>query len=106
MSRRGKSRGGRRSDRVVEVAPIAGGAPEATPSAQPAADTPTTVWGRVRCWADRHPLLLSWLVLAVGMVAILLYTSRDVGLLPQQLLAMVIATILLAGACVWIISWE
>ena len=55
---------------------------------------------------DRHPLMVAWAALAVGMVAILLYTSRDVGLLPSQTFAMVIATIALAGACVWIISWD
>ena len=57
-------------------------------------------------FADRHPLLVAWLVLAVGMVAILLYTSRDVGLLPSQLFWMIAATVGLAGACVWIISWD
>lgn len=53
-----------------------------------------------------HPLLSAWLGLAIGMVAMLLYSAKDVGLLPSQLMAMVVATILLAGACVWIISWE
>jgi hypothetical protein len=55
---------------------------------------------------DRHPLIVAWIVLAIGMVAILLYTSRDVGLLPSQTFAMVVATVALAGACVWIISWD
>ena len=55
---------------------------------------------------DRHPLIVAWVVLAIGMVAILLYTSRDVGLLPSQTFAMVVATVALAGACVWIISWD
>jgi hypothetical protein len=36
----------------------------------------------------------------------LLWSAKDVGLLPTQLLALVIATILLAGLCVWIIGWE
>ena len=54
----------------------------------------------------RFPLLLAWVVLSIGMVAILLYASKDVGLLPGQLGALVVATVLLAGACVWIISWE
>ena len=40
------------------------------------------------------------------MVAILLYAARDVDLLPSQLFAMVVATVLLAGACVWILTWE
>jgi hypothetical protein len=49
---------------------------------------------------------VAWVALAIGMVAILLYTSRDVGLQPSQTFAMVVATIALAGACVWIISWD
>lgn len=64
---------------------------------------PRTGW---RGWVDRHPLILAWIALAIGMVAILLYTSRDVGLQPSQTFAMVVATIALAGACVWIISWD
>lgn len=53
-----------------------------------------------------HPLLASWLFLALGMVAMLLVATRDEGLLAGQLLTLVVATILLAGACVWIISWD
>ena len=59
-----------------------------------------------RTWVARHPLLVSWLILAIGMVAMVIYASRDVGLLPSQLATIVVATILLAGACVWIINWE
>jgi len=40
------------------------------------------------------------------MVAILLYTAKDVGLLPTQMGVLVLTTIILAGLCVWIISWE
>jgi hypothetical protein len=47
-----------------------------------------------------------WIVLAAGMVIILLWTSRDVELLLRQRLALVAATIGLAGLCVWIIGWE
>ena len=47
-----------------------------------------------------------WLVLAVGMVVILVWSARDVGLLPGQWVALIVATILLAGLCVWIIGWE
>lgn len=54
----------------------------------------------------RHPFLAAWAVLAVVMVATLLFAARDVGLLPSQMAALVVATILLAGACVWIITWE
>ncbi|HID87877.1 MAG TPA: hypothetical protein EYP55_10975 [Anaerolineae bacterium] len=60
----------------------------------------------IRDFIEQHPHLTAWAVLAVGMVAILLWTSKDVDLLPSQRAWLVVATILLAGACVWIISWE
>lgn len=61
---------------------------------------------RVVDFYNRHPKLTMWIVLAVGMVIILLWSAKDVGLLPQQTVALVIATIGLAGLCVWIIGWE
>ncbi|RLC99931.1 MAG: hypothetical protein DRI77_01640 [Chloroflexi bacterium] len=57
-------------------------------------------------FAVQHPRLLAWLVLAVGMVIILVWSARDVGLLPAQWAALIVATVLLAGLCVWIIGWE
>ncbi len=56
--------------------------------------------------AGQHPRLIAWAGLAIGMVVILLWSAKDVGLMPTQLLALVVATILLAGLCVWIIGWE
>ncbi len=60
----------------------------------------------IRDFANKHPRLVSWVVLAIGMVAMLLWAARDVGLLAGQMMALVVATILLAGLCVWIIGWE
>jgi hypothetical protein len=40
------------------------------------------------------------------MVVILFWSAKDVGLLPEQMLALSIATVLVAGLCVWIIGWE
>jgi hypothetical protein len=60
----------------------------------------------IREFVSKHPRLVSWFVLALGMVIMLLWAARDVGLLPAQMVALVIATILLAGLCVWIIGWE
>ncbi|MBU0705581.1 MAG: hypothetical protein KKC18_17185 [Chloroflexi bacterium] len=57
-------------------------------------------------FVNQHPRLTAWLVLAVGMVIILVWSARDVGLLPGQWAALIIATVLLAGLCVWIIGWE
>lgn len=58
-----------------------------------------------RLWED-HPVLSNWAVLAVGMVVILYFSARHVGFLPGQWAALVGATVLLAGLCAWIISWE
>jgi hypothetical protein len=57
-------------------------------------------------WAKAHPKLSAWIVLAIGMVAILAYEAKDVGLLPAQWAALVVATVAVAGLCVWIIGWE
>jgi hypothetical protein len=60
----------------------------------------------IRAWVERHPRLVMWAVLAVGMVAILIFSARDVGLLPGQWAALIVSVIVLAGLCVWIIGWE
>lgn len=59
-----------------------------------------------KTWISRHPRITAWIALAVGMVVILIWSARNVGLLPGQWAALIIATILLAGLCVWIIGWE
>lgn len=61
---------------------------------------------RLVAFVKRHPRLTAWVVLAVGMVAILVWSARDVGLLPGQWVALIVATIGVAGLCVWIIGWE
>ncbi len=60
----------------------------------------------IRTFAGKHPRIIAWIVLAIGMVLILLWAAKDVGLLPTQLLALSVATVILAGLCVWIIGWE
>ena len=60
----------------------------------------------LKSFTGQHPRVTAWAALAVGMVIILLWSAKDVGLLPTQLIALVVATILLAGLCVWIIGWE
>jgi hypothetical protein len=57
-------------------------------------------------WAINHPRISAWVVLSVGMVVLLVIEAREVGLLPTQWLALIVACVLVAGACVWIISWE
>jgi hypothetical protein len=60
----------------------------------------------IREFVEQHPRLVAWLALALGMVIMLLWAAKDVGLLVGQMAALVVATILLAGLCVWIIGWE
>jgi len=62
--------------------------------------------GTIKKFASDHPQITSWIVLAIGMVIILIWSARDVGFTGSQWTALVITTILLAGACVWIIGWE
>ena len=60
----------------------------------------------IKSFANRHPQLTAWAVLAAGMVIILIWSAKDVGLLLGQWAALIVATILLAGLCVWIIGWD
>ena len=62
--------------------------------------------GPVVGWVELHPRLSAWLVLALGMNILLVIEARDVGLLPGQWVALIVTTTLVAGACIWIISWE
>ncbi len=57
-------------------------------------------------WAAVHPRLAAWIVLSLGMVILLFIEARDVGLLPGQWVALIVACVLVAGACIWIVSWE
>ncbi len=60
----------------------------------------------IRTFANQHPRIVAWIALAIGMVIILLWAAKDVGLVATQLLALAVATVILAGLCVWIIGWE
>ncbi len=59
----------------------------------------------LRNWIKAHPNLSAWIVLGLGMVGILVYEARDVGLQTRQWFWLIVITILVAGACIWIISW-
>ena len=58
-----------------------------------------------RFW-NTYPVLSNWLILAIGMVIILYFSARHVGFLPSQWLALIVATVILAGLCAWIMNWE
>ena len=55
---------------------------------------------------DKYPNMTMWLVLAVGMVGILIFEARDVGLQGSQWFWLIVMTTAVAGLCIWIISWE
>lgn len=57
-------------------------------------------------WASRHPRVAAWIALSVGMVVLLVIEAREIGLTAPQWLALVVACVLVAGACIWIVSWE
>ncbi len=61
---------------------------------------------KVKEFIRAHPQIASWIFLSVGMVAILVWSARDVGLLMGQWVALIVATIVVAGLAVWIIGWE
>jgi hypothetical protein len=60
----------------------------------------------VRAYVERHPNLTTWFVLAAGMEIILVWSARDQEFNAVQWLWLSAATVLLAGLCAWIISWE
>ncbi len=59
----------------------------------------------IKKFATNHPQLAMWIVLAIGMVIILVWSAKDVGFTASQWAAIIVTTILLAGASVWIIGW-
>lgn len=57
-------------------------------------------------WASTHPRLAAWVTLSLGMIILLVIEARDVGLTTLNWVALIIATTLVAGLCIWIVSWE
>ena len=60
----------------------------------------------LKAWTAKHPNLTLWFILAVGMIILVVMAAWDVGLMAMQWFWLVIITILVAGACIWIISWD
>lgn len=61
---------------------------------------------RFWAFAEQHPRLASWVLLAIGMMALFLLLAPTSELALGQLLVLLASCTLLAGACAWIISWE
>ncbi len=64
------------------------------------------VLGALIKFGDARPRLAAWIVLSLGIVILLVIEARDVGLLFGQWIALIIASVLVAGLCIWIVSWE
>jgi len=60
---------------------------------------------KIKNMITNHPYLSAWVVLALGMVLILVYEAQNVGLEGSQWFWLITITILVAGACIWIVSW-
>ncbi len=60
------------------------------------------LWTLVNTW----PRVTAWIVLALGCVALLAYEARDVGLTTGNWIALIVATVAVAGLCIYIVSWE
>ena len=59
----------------------------------------------IKTWILKRPSLTAWFVLALGMVTLLVFEARSVGLTSSQWFWLIVVTVLVAGACIWIISW-
>lgn len=62
--------------------------------------------GPLMTLVETWPRISAWIVLALGCVALLIYEARDVGLTAGNWVALIVATVLVAGLCIYIVSWE
>ncbi len=66
----------------------------------------TPIIGNLLQLLDQYPRLSAWAVLSTGIVALLIYEARDVDLTTTNWIALIVASILVSGLCIWIVSWE
>lgn len=62
--------------------------------------------GRLIRLIETWPRMTAWIVLSVGCVALLVYEARDVGLTAGNWIALIVATVVVSGLCILIVSWE
>ncbi len=55
---------------------------------------------------DQRPRISAWVVLSIGIIALLIYEGRDVDLTFTNWVALIVASVLVSGLCIWIVSWE
>lgn len=64
------------------------------------------VLGQIATLIDRYPRISAWIVLSAGIIILLVREAQDVGLTTSNWIALITASILVAGLCIWIVSWE
>ena len=57
---------------------------------------------QLKQWISSHT---AWFALGLGMVIILIFEAREIGLQASQWFWLIVITFLVAGACIWIVSW-
>lgn len=62
------------------------------------------VVGQIMAVLDTYPRLSAWVVLSAGIIALLVYEARDVGLSTGNWIALIVASIIVAGLCIWIVG--
>jgi K+ transporter len=55
---------------------------------------------------EAWPRVTAWIILSLGCTGLLIYEARDVGLTAGNWIALIVATVAVAGLCIWIVSWE
>jgi hypothetical protein len=66
----------------------------------------TPVIGQLITLIDRYPRIAAWIVLSTGIIILLVREAQDVGLTTRNWVALIVASILVSGLCIWIVSWE
>lgn len=64
------------------------------------------VIGQLITILDRYPRISAWGVLSAGIIILLVREAQDQGLTTGNWIALIVASILVSGLCIWIVSWE
>jgi K+ transporter len=59
----------------------------------------------INLWNAR-PRLMATVILSAGIIGLLVYEARDVGLTAGNWVALIIASVVVSWLCIWIVSWE
>lgn len=60
----------------------------------------------MKAFLERHPDLGTWGFLSLAFLAALAWSAREVDLAARQWTTLAAASVVTAGLCAWILSWE